>query len=393
MAMTKEKESNPGLTRGVISPSGGQAGAATPWARIACWFIMSRLLIWGAAGLSTLVLAPGKYFTPTVRPMSLLTHWDAAWYLDVINNGYHFDPGQMSNVNFLPLYPLLVRVLNLAVPNVEIAAYIMSNAAAFGAAVLIWHLTYGLNLRVAAADGAVLFFLFGPVSFFFATIYSESTFLFFVVSALIAARKRLWLLAGVCGAFASSARSIGILLVIPIAVEFLQNQRFRDVGRSGKFWVGLLGCALPAVGLLLYMGYLGWRFDEPRAYFISQHYGGHGYSYIWDTFVSRHFNGLTPFYKWWFGGAVLAGVSLLLTGVLLRLPYSLTAFALACCLLYFSIKTLECMPRFLSVVAPFYCTLGEIKARSPALGEGLLAISAALLAFSVALFANGYWFT
>lgn len=364
-----------------------------PWRRLVVWFIASRVLIWTIAGLSTLVVSPGKFFTPPSAPLGWLNHWDASWYLHVIQHGYNFDPSKMSSVNFLPLYPLLVRAIAWALPSVEIAAYLVSNAFAFGAAALLWRLSFGLNQRASSADGAVQFFFFGPVGFFFATIYSEATFIFCVLAALLAARHQRWLFAGILGALASCTRSVGVLLVVPLLVEFLQHHPLRTTWRSWPTWRGLLYCALPLAGLLLYTLYLGWRFDDPRAYLISQGYGGKGYSYFWDTFASRHFDAITPFYRWWFGGAVVTGVALLLAGALLRLPLSFTAFALTCCLLYFSTKTLECMPRFLSVVAPFYSTLGEIKTRWPAAGEALFATSAALLALSVILFVNGYWFT
>ncbi|HUR57990.1 MAG TPA: glycosyltransferase family 39 protein, partial [Opitutaceae bacterium] len=243
------------------------------------------------------------------------------------------------------------------------------------------------------ADRAVLFFLIGPVSFFFATIYSEATFVFCAVASLLAARKQRWMLAGVCGALAALTRSVGVLLIVPLALEYVQSRPSRQAWRSPHTWLGLAPCMLPVAGLLAYMAYLGWRFDEPAAYFVSQRHGGHGYSYITDTFISRHFDGLSTFHRWWFGGAVVVGLALLLSGSLLRLPLSLTAFALACCVLYFSIKTLECMPRYLSVVFPFYCTLGLIGVRWPVAGTALLGLSAALAMMSVTLFVNGYWFT
>lgn len=371
----------------------GVAAPPMPWRRLALWFIASRLLIFALAGLSLQVVEPGRFFSWRDTPLDWLKRWDAAWYLDVIRHGYHFDPTRMSNVNFLPLYPLLVRAIAWALPNVEVAAYLVSNVMCFAAAALLWRLAMNVSQRPAAADGAVAFFLFGPVSFFFATAYAEATFVLLAIAALLAARQERWWLAGLCGLAASLTRSVGLLLVVPLAIEFLQRHPLREHARTLPFWRGLLCCALPATGTLIYTVYLGWAVGEPRAYVISQAHGGHGYSYLWDTFVSRHFNGLAPFYQWWFGGAVVVGVLLALAGALLRQPLSLTALALVFCLLHLSIKTLDCLPRFWSVVVPFYCTLGALKARWPVFGDALLASSAALLGLSVVLFANGYWFT
>jgi Gpi18-like mannosyltransferase len=364
-----------------------------PWRRLVLWFAASRLLIFTIAGLSLRIVEPGRFASPRQTPLDWLIRWDAGWYLDVIKNGYAFDPTRMSNVNFLPLYPMLVRSVAWALPSVELAAYLVSNLFCFLAAAVLWRLATTISERIAAADGAVAFFLLGPVSFFFSTIYAEATFAFFALATLLAARRERWVLAGLCGLAAALTRSVGLLLIVPLAVELLQRHPLRLHARSLGFWRSLLCCALPAAGLLLYSAYLGWKFDEPRAYVISQAHGGHGYSYLWDTYVSRHFNGLAPFYKWWFGGTVLVGVGLTLAATLLRQPLSFTALALAFVFLHLSIKTLDCLPRFFSVVVPFYCTLGEIKARWPAVGDTLLVASAALLGLSTTLFVNGYWFT
>lgn len=364
-----------------------------PWRRLALWFLASRLLIFAVAGLSLQVVAPGPFYLARETPLDWLIRWDAGWYLDVIKNGYSFDPTRMSNVNFLPLYPLLVRSIAWAFPNVELAGYFVSNALGFAAAALLWRLVTTSTDRIAAADSAAAFFLFGPVSFFFSTLYAEATFLFFAVAALLAARRERWLAAGLLGLAATLSRTVGVLLIVALAIEFLQRHPPRTQLRSLQFWLGLLCCAIPASGLVLYHAYLGWALGEPNAYVISQAHGGHGYSYFWDTYISRHFDGLQPFYKWWFGGTVLIGILLTLAGTLLRQPLSFTALALAFVFLHLSIKTLECLPRFFSVVVPFYCTLGEIRARWPAVGDTLLVISAALLGLSTTLFVNGYWFT
>src|SRR5688572_26682426 len=82
-----------------------------PWRRLAIWFVASRILIWVNAGLSTLIIVPGRFFTPPASAIKWLSHWDAAWYMHVAQNGYTFAADRMSSVNFLPLYPLLVRVV------------------------------------------------------------------------------------------------------------------------------------------------------------------------------------------------------------------------------------------------------------------------------------------
>lgn len=375
----------------VTSPSPPRA--AIPWKTLAGWFVLSRLLIWSAAAISLRVVSPGPFFQPPQSMLDWLKHWDAPWFLSVIQNGYTYDPTKMSSVNFLPLYPVIVRAVAWIVPNVEVAAYLVSNAFCFGAAVLLWKLTEDITRNGCAALLAALFFWFGPVNFFFSTIYAEATFVFFSLATLVAARGARWLLAGGLGAVAALSRSIGIFLIIPLALEFLSQHRTTAAWRERRTWQSFPAVFLPVTGTALYVGYLALRFNEPRAYLVSQGFGGHSFSYPWDLFRSHHFVSLVPEYQAWFAVTVLTGTVLLALGVFVRLPWSLTAFAAAFCLLHFCVKTVEGMPRFLSAVFPFYCTLGILGARWPIAGWLLLPVSGIVLAITTALFVNGYWFT
>jgi hypothetical protein len=343
-------------------------------------------LIWGVAALSLNRVTKGPYFQPPASALDWLKHWDAHWYLDVAANGYRYDPTQMSSVNFLPLYPLLTRAVAFVVQRADVAGYLVSNVACFVAAALLWRLALDVNGRTRAADFAALFFLFGPVSVFFATIYSEATFVCLVSGTLLAARRERWWLAGLLGAGAALTRSVGILLVVPLAMEYLSRRR------PGE-WRGLLWAGLPVAGTTAYMLFLALRFGDAQAYSNSQRFGGHTFSFFWDLFRTHHFVTLPSFYQIWFAVTVGGALALLLTGVLLRQPLSFTLFALAICLLHFSVKSVECMPRFMSAVVPFYSTAGAVAARWPTVGRGLLAMSATVGSISVTLFVNGYWFT
>jgi hypothetical protein len=78
---------------------------------------------------------------------------------------------------------------------------------------------------------------------------------------------------------------------------------------------------------------------------------------------------------------------------LLRLPVSYTLLSLSFSLVYLSAKLVEALPRYFSVVFPFYIVLGMVTIRWPRSRLPLLAGSIGLQALSVILFVNGYWFT
>lgn len=364
-----------------------------PWGRLGLWFVVSRFVMFGLAGLSLRVVAHGPFFYQPRGPIDWFMQWDGRWYLAVARYGYTYDPTQMSSVNFLPLYPFLVRLLGFVVRNVDLAAYLVSNAFCFAAAALLWRFAREVDDREAVADGAALFFLVGPVAVFFSSMYSESAFLFLALGSLWAAYRRRWVLAGLCGAGAALSRSVGVLLVFPLVVEFVRAHATPAAWRRSSTWLQFACCGLPLLATAGYVAYLGWQFGDPMAYVVSQRHGGHNFGAPWKLFSNAEFYNLPVFYRWWFGASVAAALILLVGGVISGVPLSFTVFSIALCGVYLSTRSLEGLPRFFSVVFPFYFTLGRIQARWPSWGAILLATSASLFALSVVLFVNGYWFT
>lgn len=369
------------------------ASAALPWRRLLLWFLGTRVFIWAVAGLSLQVVPPGRFFTPPRHALDWLMHWDAQWYLEVAREGYLYDPTRMSNVNFLPMYPTIVRLVNAFVDYNDLSAYIVSHAFCLLATLLLWKLAYAVTQKARAADWSVLFFLLGPVGVFYASMYSEATFITFAIGTLLAARRQRWFLAGVLGLGAALSRSVGLLLIVPLVIEYVWAHREWAQWQRLKTWLGLVCCGGPGFGLLLYFGLLWYQFDDPRAYFISQQWGGHFAAAPWKMFQQGTFVNLPLFYKIWFASSVFGGLALTVLAGVMRLPWSFTALAVASCTLYYSIESLEGMPRFLSVVVPFYLALGLLAARFPVAGRTILGLSTALSVLSIALFANGYWFT
>jgi hypothetical protein len=365
-----------------------------PWVRIALWFAATRVAVWTIAGLALRFVPHGRFWGGDPRgPLDWLMHWDSQWFLTVAGGGYEFDPTRMSNVNFLPMYPLMIRAVQLVFGNIDLSAYIASYVCCFIASGLLWRLARDVTGRNRTADYAVLFFLLGPVAVFFASIYSEATFMVFAVATFLAMRRRWWFVAGLCGAGAALSRSVGLFLVIPLAIEFVLAHREVKAWRSLRTWLGFACCGLPAAGTAAYFAYLGWKFGNWHAYFISQQYGGHFAAVPWKMFSQGAFTNLLPFYKWWFGATVFVGIGLTIATAALRLPWSHIGFSFALCALYISIESLEGIPRFFSIVVPLYLVMGIVTTRWPAVGKSLLALSALLLALSVTLFTNGYWFT
>jgi Gpi18-like mannosyltransferase len=275
-----------------------------------------------------------------------------------------------------------------------VVGYLVSNACLLGACLWLWHAAARETGSPQVATRSVVFLLAGPVSFFFSTLYAESLFLLLVIGSLDSARRQRWFLAGLLGALAALTRLVGVALVVPLVWQYLETLHRQGRGLAAMRPGALASCLLPFVGTLGFATLLAARFGDPLFYFRTQSGWGRSFSYFWDLFTTGNFRTLlTPFYQAWFAGSFLVAWLLLLGGALLRLPVSYTLLGLSFGFVYTSGKLADSLPRYFSVIFPFYVVLGLVSTRWPRTRLPLLAGSLALQAFSVILFVNGYWFT
>lgn len=190
--------------------------------------------------------------------------WDALWYLSIANGGYRADDPSAA---FFPLFPMLTRgVGTLLGGHPLLGAYVVSNLALIVALTVLYRLT-ALELSDRVARTTVLLLCVFPVGFFLFAPYTESLFLALSVGCVYAARRHSWLLAGGLGALASTTRSTGLLLVVPLAVEALLQLR-ASRGPLRPRLAGLAGAAAAAaavpLGLLGYLAYWAGRGEWDR---------------------------------------------------------------------------------------------------------------------------------
>ncbi|MBP7142227.1 MAG: hypothetical protein KBA71_10000 [Opitutaceae bacterium] len=356
-----------------------------------CAFVFSRALILAIGFLSTgiILVSPEQAKSGIVAPF---IRWDSNWYLELARHGYEFFPDGQSSVVFFPLYPLLMHLGSMGFMSLAHGGILVSNVCTFAAALLIWRLAR-MDCSERASDLAVRFFLFGPVSFFFSTVYSEGAFILFVAASLYGARTRRWWLAGLAGYAAALTRSVGLLLVVPLAVEFLvQERREFSLGKPGN-WIRLACVGMPAAGTLTYMAYMALKFGDPLIYRRAEIHWGRQLMPFWETFAHPNVLSLPPVYLVWFCGALLVALILLGVGFRLKMRPAYLVMCIAYIGLYTSTGLLEAMPRYLSVIVPFYLMLAAWVDRRPSLELPFTILSTAFLAFSTVAFSTGYWFT
>ena len=204
--------------------------------------------------------------------------WDTPYYVDIAQQGYGYVPGApRNNVVFYPLYPLTIAALTPLTGNPLLAGLLISNASFLAALIVLYQLVMGKTGDEATARRAVFYIAAFPTAFFFFAAYTESLFLLLTVSAAYFALRQQWWAAGIAGALASATRTTGVLLVVLVGFAWLEAQgwtlsRIRERSAWEKLgqavrtrWVTLIPILLIALGLALYMLYLGQTFGDPLA--------------------------------------------------------------------------------------------------------------------------------
>lgn len=268
------------------------------WAAVAA--IGSRVLLallayWALAaanqfGDADIRLTLSKYGFDKMFPalQDLFSRWDAPHYLDIAKYGYTSDlkingGEQHWFIVFYPLYPALIALVKPLVGSEFTAGTVISWLCLAGACYWIYRLAR-IDSEAGEARRAIKYLLIFPAAVFLGAPYTESLFLLLTAVCLYALRKHSWWLAGVAGFFAACTRNVGVLLVLPFAVEAADSLGlFADWGKikTGAFWLGLLGrCAwavLIPLGMGVYLLINQLAYGNPFAFLQIQndHWGQH----------------------------------------------------------------------------------------------------------------------
>lgn len=223
-------------------------------------------------------------FVPGFVPTSsweLFTHWDAAWFKQIVTQGYNYvDDGKMHNIAFFPVFPLAVRgVMSLGF-SFEIAGLLVNNLALLGAMILLYRWVEERH-GDSAARWATAVMAWCPFSLFGTVIYSEGLFLLFSTAALRAFEKHQYARAALWGALTTGTRVTGVVLIPTFFVVAWREKRPPIAYLAGLATSG---------GLLLFMLY-GWiRFGHPLTFVHVQKAWGTASGINWQGWWSMILN-------------------------------------------------------------------------------------------------------
>ncbi len=186
--------------------------------------------------------------------------WDTYHYVNIALHGYpdHFD----FPYAFLPGYPMLLRAAMEVIPDPILAGLLLSVGFEFLALYFLARLVLLERDRRAASSAAWALVLW-PAAFFLCGVYAESPLLAGGAASLYYARRGLLGRAAAAAAFACAMKVLGLLLVVPLLIEYRDRHGLRP-----KWTLAAIACVpLP---LLVYAAYTWLRIGDPFAYSHAQ---------------------------------------------------------------------------------------------------------------------------
>jgi len=358
--------------------------------RIRPWLGLLLLSLLVKAVLVTLTLAE---FGAGPDPLTALgrawDHWDAQHYLYLATHGYSATGDARNLIAFFPLYPALISAIAATGLPARTAALLISNVAGVVAAILLFELARQ-DLRENAAFRAAAFFLVFPTAYFLLVGYTEALFCALAFGAVLAARRRRWLFAGLLGGLAAAARLTGLALLPLLVIElFYARRALREV------WQAILAPALILLGFLTYLATNLLVLGDAFAFIsVQRQHWSHSLSAPWVGFADaiRGIGWRVPWEKLTVGGGETAGgIAAYATTILswLRLRPSDAAYATVLTVMVTFLPFWLSIPRYLLAMYPLFLLVGRINQRWVYLG--MMAVSfVSLMVFGLA-FGRGYW--
>lgn len=226
--------------------------------------------------------------------------WDTGWYMNIIDNGYSYIDGEQSSVAFFPLFPLLLKGLQVLLPLHPIQIALVLNTLLFWTGLLLLHRLCLLEYSSSkVADRAVFYLAVFPASFFFYAPYTESLYLLLTLGAVFYARKGLWLYAGLFGLLASGTRVTGVVIWGILGLVWMNGHgwTFATI-LSRQAWQGLLQgfrsdwknflfLSLSPLGLIAYMLFLHREFGDALVFTRVQNSWDREFVGFWTIIFER----------------------------------------------------------------------------------------------------------
>lgn len=308
-----------------------------------------------------------------------LANWDGGHYLSIAQNGYK----EKFQYAFFPLYPLLIKYVQLIAKDYLLAALLISICSSFLAIKLLYKLI-AADFDKKIAENSLIMLLIFPTSFFLLTAYSESLFLLLTVATFLSIREGKLLGATILATLASATRLSGLAVSLALIIGVMSEK-----GINKRNWYVIFAPA----GFIIYCWYLFIHTSDPFYFITAENHWLRtlvvpGISF-WEAIKSLISQGVTSNFNL-FLDLLFAIFGL---GLVLRsfrfLPISYSFYSFFSILLPLFTPQLSSMPRFLLTIWPIFILMALVKNKYILFAYQLISIM--LLGIFVAMFINGFW--
>ena len=324
-------------------------------------FFLCLILQTALASGSRLITQYDTDFWDTFR---IYVGLDSNSYLSIAREGYaHLsDAGEMLHLVFFPGYPVLIGLFMLVIPNQVLCGFLAAWLPFLASGPVLYDLLR-LDYGHRETMRILILFCLAPASVFYAYPMSESLFVLCAAGCLYLARTRRWFAAGIVGMLAAFTRSLGGLLLVPLAFEWwrqfwTENRELQPVKQGIRDACCML---LVPMGLVMYL-YINFIYTG-NPFIFMQYQDSNWYQHLSWFFITAStqadyaagalLNGEQSFWGLWAPNLAVGFSSLLLmlvSGKKMRPAYSAWfPFYFAVC---YGMSWLLSGPRYMAVFFP-----------------------------------------
>lgn len=347
-----------------------------------------------------------------------MRHWDAKHYMNLADLGYRGSGDNQFLLVFFPVFPYLVRLVNVVVRDFVISGMLVSFGSTVAAGYYLQDLLRRQGFDEELIFRAFLFFCCLPSAIYMCLPFTEALFLALTLLSFHAAQGRRWLVSGLAGAFASATRSTGVLLLPALVVGLLwpkaearpvkpvrsadepENLPQEAVSESVK--PSLLSRLKPLWLLLIPAGlgaylFINWRLTGDPLMFMKLQalHWNQGFIPPWEQMANTfsHIMADEPARARFtlLESRFIAGIVglVLMLGAIRRMPLSWQIYGWTSLLVFMSAKEPISLVRYLVVLFPIYPVLAMWTKR-PIVFQAALCLSTLLMAGWAMLFLTGH---
>lgn len=326
--------------------------------------------------------------------LKVWSNFDGVHYLNIASSGY------TTEARFFPLFPLLIYLFSLGnfwFPLTFIIGTILPNLLFIGALFMLFKLLR-LDYSEKTTTGSIIYLLFFPTAFFFASVYSEGLFLLLLLSSFYFARKEKWILVILTAVLLCSTRFVGICIIPALIYEFLRANKLSPF----KKWRRLVAIIfiIPA-GLLAYSIFNFYKWGNYLYFLTAQTELGNSRTatalILPPQTLFRYFKILTTLspslFEWWI--ALIEVLSFFFGSFMLYIAWrkkvrpSYLIFASLAFLIPVLSGTFSGLPRYLLVIFPVFIAISLLK--SDTIKKTYMVAGAVLLFILLMFFTRAYF--